>query len=159
MAEPRPITVRLSHETFSALKARAGNERGEGLPSVSQTAIERYLEICRRELATIALDEPSWSLLRDAWCSTMWTADTIGYVDHQIADAIHYEGLAEKWGVDGEQLVAAIRSWSYAQRVAVVAEVEWWYLHRDPTQTYASQSSLRSSSDRPARWRGEGIRE
>jgi hypothetical protein len=127
LPEPRPITLRLGRETYAALKARAGEEWGEGLPSVSQLAIERYMEMCRRELATVTLDEASWSLLRDAWSKSKWTADTIAYIDAQIADAIQLNGLAKKWAVDGAQIVATIRSWSYAQRVAVVDEVERWF--------------------------------
>ena len=79
----------------------------------------------------------------------------IAYLDVQIADAIQLKGLAKKWDVDGKKkrgpkprkhklsdelakaqreneqlkkLVSTVRSWSYAQRVAVVDEVE--YLQR-----------------------------
>lgn len=99
---------------------------------MAQDAIERYLETCRRELATVALDERSWNLLRDAWSSTRWTADAIQLVDHQIVDAIRLDGLAEKWDVDGTRLVETIRTWSYAQRVAVVDEVERWFRTQRP---------------------------
>ncbi len=133
--EPRPITVRLPAEQFAELEARTGDERGEGLPTVAQVAIGRYLEVCRRELPR-DLGEPEWNLIRDS-LNGVWLQEEMGgpssiaLLQAQIHDSIVLSGAAKGWKVDGEVLLGKISKWSYAQKVAVVDAVERWWREQD----------------------------
>ena len=133
--EPRPITVRLDAAAFAELEARTGDERGEGLPTVAQVAIGRYLEVCRREVPR-DLSEGEWNLIRDS-LNGVWLQEEMGgpssiaVIQAQIDDSMTLNGAARKWKVDGEVLLGKIAKWSYAQKVAVVDAVERWWREQD----------------------------
>jgi hypothetical protein len=129
-AEVRPITVRLQPSVFAELAERAGEERGEGLPSVAQMAIARYLEVVRREVPL--LSEQQWHVIRDA-LNGVWLEEELGgpssvaFVNSQIEDAIRLSRLDRKHDCDGAVLIAAMTSWTYANKLAVVDAVERWW--------------------------------
>lgn len=129
-SEPRPITVRLTPPVFAELEARAGDERGEGLPTVAQVAISRYIEICRREAPDLA--EPEWNLIRDS-LNGVWLTEELGgpssvaFITAEIEDSIRLNKYDEKHGVDAKKLRAKMATWTYANKVAIVDAVERWW--------------------------------
>lgn len=125
MSSPtRTITIRPSAEQLAELEEHAGEEYGQGLPSVIQSLLGRYLEICRRELPP--LTDPQWALLRDALNGVRLLEDprSVAWIDRHVEDAIHLRQIDTKHRVDGAEFLSAIRSWSYAQRVALIDTIE-----------------------------------
>ncbi len=104
--------------------------RGEERSTTINKMLERYLAVLeqsRRKLMSL-LTEAETGLILDALNGALF-ADTLslGYVHHEIADAIALDRLNEKWQVDGPALVEKLKTLSYAENVALVDAVERWW--------------------------------
>lgn len=90
---------------------------------------ERYAEIMRRAQIEKRFSEPEWNLLRDSLNGCYHQpASQIRHLWHGIEDSIELDGLAEKWEVDGEALLAKLRDLAFVDEVAVVEAVERWWI-------------------------------
>ena len=109
----------------AAAVALRGGERSTTL----NRSLDRYFEIlnaARRRLAVL-FDDQEMGLILDVLNGTLFAEPfSIQLVEHEIADALG-EGYAEKWKVDGPELVAKLRGLSYAESVALVDTVERWW--------------------------------
>lgn len=107
MASER-LTFRVTPEA-SAIIGESG-----GLSARIHTIATRYGEVVKR--CRPALTRGQWCAVFDALNGTLLDPDTIAAIWMDIEDA---EGLGDKWNVDQQQLVAALRSMSYGELVAV----------------------------------------
>lgn len=90
---------------------------------------DRYAEIIRRVQIEKRLDEAEWNLVRDSLNGTLHEpASQIRGVWQGVEDSITLDGLAEKWGVDGDALLAKLRDLTYVEEVALVEAVERWWI-------------------------------
>lgn len=89
----------------------------------------RYAEICRRELPKLTRDQ--WAALCNAnkGINDQLLGDNPSSVQTMLwANVADAPGLGEKWGVDPQELVEAVRCWTYTQAVAAYeAIVRFWH--------------------------------
>jgi hypothetical protein len=90
---------------------------------------DRYAEIMRRAQIEKRFSEPEWNLLRDSLNGVYkQPASQIARLWHGIEDSIELDGLADKWEVNGEALLAKLRGLSFVEEVAAVESVERWWI-------------------------------
>ncbi|WP_454859707.1 hypothetical protein [Promicromonospora soli] len=106
------------------LQARAYDE-DRTISAAARNGLLRYYRILDASLRGLSLTEAEASLICDA-LNGVWLRDggSEEMIWAEISDAISYEGLDTKWGVDGASLVGTVRGWTLAQKVAVVDAVE-----------------------------------
>jgi hypothetical protein len=110
--------------------ASALEARGDNLAEVVRRDLGRYYQLLERELRWVRLSEGEASLLCDALNGSL--IDDPQVLEAEIADACDLDGLHAKWAIDRDALLASLRSWTYAQRVAVLDAVERYW--RGPYQ-------------------------
>lgn len=89
------------------------------------TIVERYAEIVRRERPQDAFSEAERSAILDAcrgWLAEP-AASIFDGVAMEVADALE-DGLADRWPIDGPNLVANLRALSPGAQVALVDWIE-----------------------------------
>ena len=99
-------------------------ERGEARSTVITRDLERLYTLYRRALKRTDLTIDEACLITDALNSSLMTADTAHLLWASIEDAIKYEGLHKKWGVDGKALVEKLRSLNEIQSMAIIDAAE-----------------------------------
>jgi hypothetical protein len=101
----------------------------DNISGTLNAAIDRYLGIVRRVMPRFHLAE--WNAIMDAMngSQTQSSADIDpGAILANVADAIRYNGLAEKWEIDPVTLVDQLRELDYPAQVALLDAVErYWY--------------------------------
>ena len=107
------------------------DRRGDGPNRVAQRDLTRYYNLIALELRTVAaqLTLGEAALIVDA-VRGMFVTDQlieVRHLDAELADAIAYEDLATKWGVDGDTLLDTVRGWTAGQRLAVVDAAERYW--------------------------------
>lgn len=118
-------SVALDERTIAALDARASGHQDRS--AMIRTLIGWYEEIVRRERP--ALEEAEWNAIRDALNGTALLLDAAGVglmaagLPVELADACRLNGLAAKWGIDGEALVRRLDALTFAGRLAVIDDV------------------------------------
>jgi len=115
------------HPDVAAAVALRGGEGGRSM--AINRALDRYFEILRVEQRRLTewLSESEMGLILDVLNGSLFSEPfSIQLVDHEIADALQ-EGYAEKWEIDGPQLVQKLIALTYAQKVALVDAVERWW--------------------------------
>jgi hypothetical protein len=95
---------------------------------IARRDLERYYAVLRDSLQTVTLTEGEASALVDALNGTLLEAHTYSLLWANVADAIRYDGLAEKWGIDGPALVAKLRALSPGAAMAVVDAAERYFV-------------------------------
>lgn len=101
--------------------------RGDNPNLVAKRDLERYYALLRQSLPTFSRSEAS--LIVDALNGTLIEPHTARLLWAAIDDAL-YDGLAEKWGVDGLALVARLRRLTPFEALAVVDAAErYWRDH------------------------------
>ena len=104
------------------------NQLAGEYPLSVNTALSRYLH-----LVAIAPDfsESEWNLLYDAcngWATQMEPPDVLAQgLVLQVQDAIGFECLGEKWGVDTDRLIARLNTLSPVEAIAVIHKIERWW--------------------------------
>lgn len=99
-------------------------ERGEARSTVVTRDLERLYTLYRRALRRIDLGLDEACLITDALNSSLMTADTAHLLWASIEDAMKYEGLTEKWEVDGKALVEKLRGLTEFECMAVIDAAE-----------------------------------
>jgi len=108
--------VRLPDERRRALQAEA--EIREATPSeVIRMHLERYAEIVWRDLPK--LREPEWCAVFEAVGSPPIDVTALAWIGATVARAATETELGHKWKVDGGELAAASRVWTFGQACAV----------------------------------------
>src|SRR5690606_36071183 len=96
-------------------------ERGKARSTVITRDLERLYTLYRRALRRVDLSLDEACLITDALNGSLMTADTAHLLWASVEDAMKYEGLAEKWNVDGKALVEKLRcSMNEIQTMAVI---------------------------------------
>jgi hypothetical protein len=108
------------------LAARA--DRAVSLGLVAKRDLARYYALLERELTRIRLSEPEASLIVDAYNGTFWEPHTAPLLWADIDDAIRYDGLDQKWGVDGADLFARLRALAPFALLALVDAAERYWV-------------------------------
>ncbi|MCB0132562.1 MAG: hypothetical protein KDD78_16990, partial [Caldilineaceae bacterium] len=81
----------------------------------------------RREMRPHFSDQEC-GLILDATNGTMFSEPfSISLIHAGIEDAIRYEKLGDKWGVDGPALVEKLAGLTYIQKLALVDAINVWW--------------------------------
>ena len=99
-------------------------ERGEARSTIITRDLERLYTLYRRALRHVDLSVDEACLITDALNGSLMTADTAHLLWASVEDAIKYEGLQKKWGVDGKALVEKIRGLTEFECMAVIDAAE-----------------------------------
>lgn len=126
---------RIQYRAFGPLLERLQERsRAAGAPELSDVAhrdAERYYALLAETLKTVTLTEAEAMLLCDALNGVLAAEPpaVARLLWAQVEDAVRLDGLAEKWGVNGIALVGELKSYSFAQCLAVIDAAErWWKL-------------------------------
>lgn len=108
------------------LEQRAEDHSGfRSVSGVLNACADRYLEIVRRSMPTLRVEE--WALIFDSM-NGVWMQDQAGMLGGAlglgIRDSISLDGLDKKHEVDGDALLAKLDALTYCQQVAVVDAAE-----------------------------------
>jgi hypothetical protein len=93
------------------------------------------------ELRTVNFTEQEALLVVDTLNSVLWEPFSVPLLVANVEDSIA-EGLAEKWDVDGDALLAKLRALTYTQTLAVIAATRKWW--NTQTATVDRAESLRA---------------
>jgi hypothetical protein len=113
----------------------AGDEFSVGLSfgAVGARDLERYYRLIDRTLQGVVFSVAEASVIVDACNGTYW--DTFSLFDGLalgLEDAISGDQLDQKWGIDGERLLAKLRALEPAQHLAIVDAIErFWHAYFD----------------------------
>lgn len=124
----------MTEEQYPTVRFRAGallpslQERAEGsaISHVAQRDLQRYYSLLALALAQVSLSEGEAGLIIDALNGTWIDPTTAQLLPHEVEDALG-DGLAEKWGVDGQSLVERLRRMSLTQRLAICDAAERYW--------------------------------
>lgn len=114
-------SISLPGEIAELLEQRATPGYG-AISGTIQRIIDRYAECCRRSLPELS---------RDQWCAVLSAVDSappdpahsVAWAIHIVEDALR-DGHADGWRIDGDELLAAMREWTHAERMAAVDMAE-----------------------------------
>lgn len=125
----RRLTIGNSPGLQRLLRGRVADDQSP--TQVITRAVARYDELCRHHLPV--LDGPQWNVIFDALNGWGMLAEReVQFAEHEIADAIRMDGADKRHGADGTGLMAAMRTWRYAEWVAVVDAAErFWARHKE----------------------------
>lgn len=120
----------LSDRTVDILDAAMGDVGS--LSGEINKFIDRYNEVIRRHRGVVdQFSAAELNALRDV-CNG-WAAEpatTIsGGLAMELADSLP-DGIAEKWEIDADALLAKLRALPYADELALVAGIESWWLRQ-----------------------------
>jgi hypothetical protein len=104
--------------------------RDESLSTALTRTVLRYVAILaheRRELRP-HFSASECALILDACNGTAFMdAMSVRLLPDGVEDAIQYEQLDAKWDVNGDALMAKLRSTTFAQRMALVDAIQRWW--------------------------------
>lgn len=128
--EFKPVPDKQGVSFGPALKAALGPIDDSTTVSARVNQIgDRYAEIMRRVQIEKRFTDAEWNLLRDSLNGVYkQPASQIARLWHGIEDSIELDGLADKWEVDGDALLAKLRDLQFVDEVAVVECVERWWI-------------------------------
>ena len=120
----------LSDRTVDILDAAMGDVGS--LSGEINKSIDRYNEVIRRHRdVERQFSEAEMNALRDV--ANGWLAEpaaTIaGGLAMEFADSLP-DGVAAKWEIDADALLAKLRALAYADELALVAGIEAWWLRQ-----------------------------
>lgn len=116
----RGITSRAARGEFSV-----GLSNG----AVASRDLDRYYRLIDRTLQGIVFSVAEASAIVDACNGTFWdVASLFDGLALGLEDAISGDQLDEKWGIDGEQLLAKLRALEPVQHLAIVDAIERFWV-------------------------------
>lgn len=124
----------------------ARGERGAANRSgVINRDLERYYEILRYGLQSLRdrLTDSEMAAILDN-LNGCWMAETVSVrlIYANVEDGLD-EGLAEKWQIDGPELVRKLKNLSFAESCALVDAVERWWNRIANGEQPGSEEALR----------------
>jgi hypothetical protein len=124
------VMFRVMPELLQQLQSRASSRTTDEQSAnlIARRELERYYAVLADSLREVTLTQAEASLIVDAMNGTLSEAHTYSLLWANVADAIHYDGLAEKWGIDGPALVAKLRALSPGAAMAVVDAAERYFV-------------------------------
>lgn len=117
----------LSDRTVEILDAAMGD--AGSLSGEINKAVDRYHEVIRRHRSVEdQFSEAELNALRDV-ANGWWAepaATIAGGLALELSDSLQ-DGIAEKWEIDAQALLAKLRALPYADELALVAGIEAWW--------------------------------
>lgn len=105
-------------------------ERGEQRATIINRDLERYYEALKdtRRLLSQKFDAKELGLILDNLNGTLM-GETYGVrlIYANVEDAITYESIDRKWGVDGDALVVKLKALSFVENAALADAAERWW--------------------------------
>lgn len=111
-------TMRLEQHIIAML-----DERGQRSVVVNRD-LERLYTLYQRALRRASLTVDEACLIVDALNGSLYDARTAGLLPAGVRDAIQLDGLAEKWGVDGDALVQKLSALDEFSCMAIIDAAE-----------------------------------
>lgn len=118
------IQFRATPDLAAQLSARS--EPGRSIHQVASRDLERYYQALDLARAQVKLSEPEASLIVDALNGSFIELTLAQLLEWEIEEALQ-DGLAEKWGVDGEALVEKLKDYSLLQKMAICDSAEQFW--------------------------------
>lgn len=115
-------SVKISNNTVDYVKSRF-----DFASSGVEEILNRYKELIAIEKRNLGLTKNEAMLIVDSLNATIKDMMVIHGLEYNIEDGIHYEGLDEKWEVDGKALVEKLKSMNNLQRLAILDCVEYYW--------------------------------
>lgn len=115
-------SVKISNNTVDYVKSRF-----DFASSGVEEILNRYKELIAIEKRNLGLTKNEAMLIVDSLNATIKDMMVIHGLEYNIEDGIHYEGLDEKWEVDGKALVEKLKSMNNLQRLAILDGVEYYW--------------------------------
>ncbi len=147
------VAFRAADPLQQQLAARTDQEaEGQSAALVARRDLERYYAVLQDSLRRLDLTAGEACLIVDALNGTLMDAVSYRLLWAEVSDAQRRQNLAEKWGVDGSQLVERLRALSPGELMAIIdaAERFWTLIGRGATGT--NEETLRQVGLlRPAR--------
>lgn len=140
----RKTSIYIDPATAEIIAARAGDGTSADTSTTIRILLGWYSEIVRRERP--AFSDAEWNAIRDALNGTWLLAEgasvamLAGGLPLELADACRLECLAEKWGVDGAELVGRVAALGFSARVAVIDDVIRFWARTEPAESCATSS-------------------
>ncbi len=125
-------SVSLPAPILGALKLRdEGNTSGAIARSLTRYFVLLAYE--RRELREQYSDKECGLILDACNGTAFFDAFSVRMLPAGVEDAIQFDRLDAKWGVDGPALVAKLKATTFSQRIALVDAVQrWWARSTQP---------------------------
>lgn len=129
----KPKSIVIADKSLQAAIAA----RGDSFNAAGNTALERYFEIIASERNTLrkTFTQAELSAILDA-CNGVWHSPiTMGVaaLGIGIGDALELDGLAAKWQIDGDKLLAKIEQMTQFQHLALIDWIERTWANHDRT--------------------------
>lgn len=115
-------TIKISNETAEYVKLRF-----DFASSGVEEILNRYKDLIAMEKRDLGLTKNEAMLIVDSLNSTMKNLMVVQGLAFNIEDGIHYEGLDEKWEVDGKALLEKIKNYNNLQKLAILDGVEYYW--------------------------------
>lgn len=127
------------------LLARTPSESGD-LSATALRDLERYYALLARGVPQFSRNEAM--LLADVLNGTLSEPHTMGLLWAEVDDAIRYDGIDRKWGVQGADLIDTLRSLSLAECYAIVDVIEraWLQPERDVAEVLTELGLIASEA-------------
>ncbi len=117
----------LSDRTVDILDAAIGDTGS--LSGEINKFVDRYAEVIRRHRGVEKqFSEAEMNALRDV--ANGWIAEPAATIEGGLAMELEDslpDGIAEKWEIDADALLAKLRALPYADQLALVAGIEAWW--------------------------------
>lgn len=122
------ITISVPEYIDTSMESRGGS--GDGKSGAVVRTIDRYMAIINRSKIEMGKNFSSQEcgLILDSCNGTAW-ADTVSIqlLPENIVDGIEMDRLDQKWSVDGDALVRKMRGLTYAEKMAMVDAIQYWW--------------------------------
>lgn len=120
----KPHSIRPAPSVHAAI---ANNGGGRGMSHRLAQICDRYLELLRRAPLP-ELSEAEVNALRDCMNGTLnEPAGTIRCSIWANFEDACYDGLAEKWEIDGPALLEKLKALTYAQELGLIEQIEAYW--------------------------------
>lgn len=124
-----PVQLRPDTNLDAELTARSKDELPAARNAIAARDLERYYALLTASAPKFRQSEAM--LIADALNGSLNEVHSMRLLWASIQEAIEYDGLDQKWGVDGAALVARLRALSLAEIYAVTDAIERAWLGRD----------------------------
>jgi hypothetical protein len=126
-----PVQLRPDSALDTELTTRSSSEMPSARNFIAARDLERYYALLTASLPKFSQSEAM--LIADALNGSLNEVHSMRLLWASIQEAIEYDGLDQKWGVDGAALVARLRALSLAEVYAVTDAIERAWIGRDGT--------------------------
>jgi len=115
------INIYLTAKSREALAKRDGKSGSRS--SVIQRIFNRYDETCHRYMPKLSEEEKAFfcHIINDISIKESWS---VNYLTYDTEDIINQEDTDVSWHINGKKLLAKMKQWGFAEKLAVVDMAE-----------------------------------